>query len=214
MDVLRGIVQNLLVIILLTVLLEMLLPRGDMRRYVHLIMGLFVIMVVLNPVLSLFRGGINFDAVNFDSREDEAGLAAAVARGKEMGARQKQQALKGLQENINSQVMALVGLNKTIKVTAVEVELVDDPQAENFGGIKRILLKTGSSGNQGQRTPGGEGDGFREVAPVDIKVPEMRGDQTPMDGRKPALATGQEELRRILADFYGLNPEQIEFGRR
>jgi len=228
METLKNIVQNILIIILLTTLLEMLLPEGDMRRYVRLVMGLFVIMVVLNPVLALFHSGVNLDAVSFNSGQEGGDLAAAVARGRELGERQKVQALNGLQEKVNGQVMALARLNKSINVTDVKVEMVDDPKSPDFGQIKTIIVKTGEpkekagnvpgSGASGKRggdgNPGGPaertGNGISEVLPVEIKVPDIKNPR-PQDKSGAAAGSGQNgQLREILADFYGLAPERIK----
>ncbi|NLA12132.1 MAG: hypothetical protein GX883_08410, partial [Firmicutes bacterium] len=41
-----GLVRNLVVIIFLNALLEMLLPQGEFRRYIRLLTGLIVILMV------------------------------------------------------------------------------------------------------------------------------------------------------------------------
>ena len=57
MDILRQLIQTIVVIVILAVFLEMLLPRGDMRRYVKMVMGLLIIVAVLQAV----TGAINSD---------------------------------------------------------------------------------------------------------------------------------------------------------
>lgn len=208
MDFLRNIVQNILVIIMLTTLLEMLLPKGDMRRYVRLVMGLFIIMVVLHPVLSLFHSGVNLEAVGFNAGPPDGGLAAAVLKGKKLGEEQKARVLAGLQEKINGQVMALARLDKTVKVTGVEVEMVDDPQSENFGQIKNIIVKTGAG--TGAKTP----ESNKGVVPVEINVPEINAVRPRENSGTPAVPRDSGQLREILADFYGLAPEQVKIIRQ
>ncbi len=223
MEILRNIVQNILVIMLLTILLEMLLPEGDMRRYIRLVMGLFVITAVLNPVLSIFHRGINLDIVNFNGVEQQAGLTTAVARGKELAAQQKAQALAGLREKINGQVLAMARLNKTVNVTGVEVKMDEDPQSRHFGAIKQITLTTGAEvKTPGKAAPGAPGGppgspgspGSPEVAPVEINLPDV-GSARSQDKVTAAPDAGgkEKELQEILADFYGLAPEQIKIVR-
>jgi stage III sporulation protein AF len=55
MDVLRELIQTIIVIVVLAVLVEMLLPGGDMRRYVKMVMGLLIIMAVLQAAAGVLN---------------------------------------------------------------------------------------------------------------------------------------------------------------
>ena len=55
MEVIRNLVQSLVIIIILAMFLEMLLPAGQMRAYVKMVMGLLVIIAVIQAVGSMAR---------------------------------------------------------------------------------------------------------------------------------------------------------------
>jgi len=55
MEGLKEIIRNLAFILLLATFLEMLLPSKNMKGFVHLIMGLFVIVAILNPLASFLK---------------------------------------------------------------------------------------------------------------------------------------------------------------
>jgi len=55
MDGLIQWVKNLIFIILFTSLLEMFLPENNMRKYVRVVMGFFIITVLISPLLLVFR---------------------------------------------------------------------------------------------------------------------------------------------------------------
>lgn len=210
MEVLRNIVQSILIIILLTTLLEMLLPEGDMRSYVRLVMGLFVIMTVLNPVLVLFHNGISLDAFTFSSSQaEDVNLKAAVAKGENLRAEQQVRVLAGLKEKINAQVLALARLDKSVNATGAEVEMIEDPQSENFGQIINIIIKTDAKTQDKAKAPPGDISGPK-VTPVEIEVPELNNDRLPVKPDTSGGTVRSSQLREILADFYGLNPEQVK----
>ena len=48
-----GLINTVVVIILLAVFVEMLLPDNSMSNYLKLIMGLFLILAILTPVMHL-----------------------------------------------------------------------------------------------------------------------------------------------------------------
>jgi stage III sporulation protein AF len=61
MQTLQTLVRNLAVILLLATILEMLLPNKSMKGYVQLVMGMFVIAAILNPLTSLLHMPLKMD---------------------------------------------------------------------------------------------------------------------------------------------------------
>lgn len=55
MDGLIQWVKNLIFIILFTSLLEMFLPENNMRKYVRVVMGFFIITVLISPLMMIFH---------------------------------------------------------------------------------------------------------------------------------------------------------------
>ena len=56
METIRTMLLNLLLIVFLTMLLDLLLPEGDSRRYADLGAGLCMLLCMLRTVFSLLRG--------------------------------------------------------------------------------------------------------------------------------------------------------------
>ncbi|HHT27367.1 MAG TPA: stage III sporulation protein AF [Firmicutes bacterium] len=50
-------------LILFATLMEMLLPTGELRRYVKLLLGLVVLVAILHPVMAFFRGETYIDVL-------------------------------------------------------------------------------------------------------------------------------------------------------
>lgn len=55
MQALQTFIRNLAIILLLATFMEMLLPNNSMRGYVQLVMGLFVISAILNPLTTFLH---------------------------------------------------------------------------------------------------------------------------------------------------------------
>ncbi|NLL19743.1 MAG: stage III sporulation protein AF, partial [Clostridia bacterium] len=54
MEMFQELTRNLVLLLLLATFLEMLLPKSDLTRYIRLVVGLFVLLTILQPVLDLF----------------------------------------------------------------------------------------------------------------------------------------------------------------
>ena len=55
MQTLQTLIRNLAIILLLATFMEMLLPTKNMRGYVQLVMGLFVVSAILNPLVTFIH---------------------------------------------------------------------------------------------------------------------------------------------------------------
>ncbi|KAA0549464.1 stage III sporulation protein AF [Bacillus sp. BGMRC 2118] len=55
MEFLTGWVANIILFILLATILDMLLPNSNLQRYVKMVVGLLLLVIILNPILSLFH---------------------------------------------------------------------------------------------------------------------------------------------------------------
>ncbi|WP_353947936.1 stage III sporulation protein AF [Sporolactobacillus sp. Y61] len=55
MSYLSGWISQLVLIVLFAVILEILLPSGGFQKYVKLVVGLVLIVVLLDPVMKLFQ---------------------------------------------------------------------------------------------------------------------------------------------------------------
>ncbi|ADU29969.1 stage III sporulation protein AF [Evansella cellulosilytica] len=55
MGIITSWITNIILLILFATILELLLPNSKMQRYVKLVVGLMLLMVMLNPILSIFQ---------------------------------------------------------------------------------------------------------------------------------------------------------------
>ncbi len=69
MDYISEWIKNIIFIILFTTFLMMFLPESDLRKYVRLIMGFFIISVFLSPFLDIFRGDVDHLYSNIVTRD-------------------------------------------------------------------------------------------------------------------------------------------------
>lgn len=73
MEFLTGWVANIILFILLATILDMLLPNSNLQKYVKMVVGLLLLVIILNPILNLF----NYDV------EEIIAAAAPFASSKE-----------------------------------------------------------------------------------------------------------------------------------
>lgn len=205
METIRAIVKSVLVIIMTAAFLEIVLPRSDIKRYINLIIGLFVVIAVLNPFLEVIHRELTFDV--FDrAAVPESETRAIISKGRQMAAGQKSRAARQYKEKLTKQITALAALYPNARVKRVEIDMVEDTTDPNFGQVKRITLY--SSGPAAKESAAG-GTGTPVVD--EVRIAEI-GAGTGQPGG-PAVVRkkddGPRKLQEMIANFYGLTPEQV-----
>ncbi|MGE5391872.1 MAG: stage III sporulation protein AF [Deltaproteobacteria bacterium] len=134
MAVLTEIVRNVLVIVLVAGFLEMLLPEGNMKPLVRLCIGMFILIAVLNPVLSFFFDKRDFQIGSWDYQPE----ADQVIDIEKEGARINQ-SLVGQSKNI-----ARIKLEEQIDAVAVLVPGVQSVKSQvevdDKGAVQTLIL--------------------------------------------------------------------------
>jgi len=134
MEGLKEIIRNLAFILLLATFLEMLLPSKNMKGFVHLIMGLFVIVAILNPLASFLKLDYQLEIPAwFTSSLTEMPVLAAERSNTDLGNTLVREQYKKILIN---QIQALISPLVIDKNVEVKVEL---DKTENINECPQVL---------------------------------------------------------------------------
>ena len=139
MNGLRLLVENLVLIIVLAVFLEMLLPAGTLRRYVHLVVGLMIIVAVLQSVTGVLGHGLSVNLPFIDHAVPPE-MDQALRAGQQMARQNQQEALKDYQDALKRQITALASLNGDLTVDSVRVDVPGDRASPSFGSLEGVTV--------------------------------------------------------------------------
>jgi stage III sporulation protein AF len=208
MEVIRSLVQNLIVIIILAVLLEMFLPAGGMRNYVKMVMGLLIIVAVVQAVGNLVRWDYAGDFPALTAQDYQGKYPEILEAGKKLAEDQQQKALDEYKNGIARQAMALSRTNNEISILGVEVKVQNDQSKTGYGQLQEMILTVGpkSAGADVKA----DGPLIKEVEPVSVgsghTISTDRQDGAEELPHEKAVAA----LVETLANFYNLKQEQIK----
>jgi stage III sporulation protein AF len=163
--------------------IEMLLPNNKFRAYVRVVIGFFVILVIMGPIINLF----NFSADGLDlsllQSNQQTDLDQILTEGNKIRQQEVNQARKDYKDKLAQQLEAVIKLNSRFEDVQVDVELSADNQVE------RIIIISSQS---------------TAINPVQIDSEES---ETPEDSNSPDL---KKNLKELLTNLYDFNKEQIE----
>ena len=138
-EAIGDIVKNVIVIIFLTTILDMTLPNSNLQPFIKMVMGLFVIISILSPVLTLFNeehdlSGWVLQAEQYDQ------LDSIMAKGESFSQETRQQTYMQYEEKLSQQIKGLVSVINGVQSCEAKVAIADDQEAGVLGQIEDIEL--------------------------------------------------------------------------
>ncbi len=150
MEALQVLVRNLIMILILATVLELLLPNKSMRGFVQLVMGLFVISALLNPLTQWLKMPLEMEipAWSATQTEDMPALAQDGGAEEDVGRTAVQEQYRKILAN---QIQAIALTVKGVETAKADVEfaeevkkITDQPQ---IAKVKVALTFASDAGN-------------------------------------------------------------------
>jgi stage III sporulation protein AF len=192
METIRGIVRNIAIVILLASFLELLLPNGSMRRFVQLIMGLFVLIAILGPVANLLDRPVDFMIPAWSEQkatDNQEELATVIQQGQSIRDKSQAVALGEYKKAIEQQAKALALTVKGVQEVTIEAK------TKSTGEIEELRILVG--------TPEAE---IKPVEPVFRPTPEGQNGTHTLTAEQQRMSG---ELKRRLGALLGIKDEKI-----
>ena len=116
-------------------IIELVLPNGNMKKYINMIVGLLIIFTIINPFIKLFNIDLNLDKAVFNqiSQQD-----IAINENKEFLLNQEKQVAMLYEEKIRREIIELVEVNTTFKISEMNIDINTDE--DNYGNIALLEL--------------------------------------------------------------------------
>lgn len=201
MGVIRELVCNLAILLILATLMEMLLPMGNLRNFVKMIMGLFLIVTIMNPILQVVNQPIAFQVTDSALRAETQGI---LEKGKQIQQVNEQAALRQYEQTLAQQIKAVAKLAPNVSVQDVRVAI---DGASETGQIKQISLRV---------TPTNRSETAKSlVVPVDIAAPQIQGAGGAGRVKATTAEIGQispedkQNLIETIANFYNIPAAKV-----
>ena len=142
---------------------EILIPSGSYKKYINIITGFVVVIVIITPLIEFFKKGIEFEELNLKSRIATESING-ISKGESLDKIQKKQIIELYKARMKEYAKTLLkGVNENIE--NLEFIIEENEESENYGQIKRVLVYTGE-----KKTGGKEVD----ITINNIRIPENR----------------------------------------
>lgn len=194
MDTIVKWTKNLIFIILFTALLEMFIPENNLRKYVRIVMGFFIISILLSPISVIFKqdftqlGKIIPESISSDNWNQ------INERGNEIGETNQTLLMDYYEDMVGERVREVVNLNYPNYQHNIEVSLDDDYRIKTL----RIVLTD-------------LGIDTVKIEPVEVNQDRNGNeDNKTINKNIPSKDINKNNLKYSLSQIFQITQERIE----
>ena len=187
MEILVEIVKNLLVIVIISSFLELLVPEGNIKPFVRLSIGLFVLVAVLSPALNYFYHQPNIQVSFWDYQVDRGIEQKIKSSGDKINQQMLNQGQDLMKEKVEGQISAMAMLVPGVNQVHTQV-WIDDR-----GSINKIQLLVSPRTEKG----------ITEVERVGV----FSNNSSPKVENQKEV---QNKILQVLQNLYGIDQSNIE----
>lgn len=208
MDIFREWIQNVVVFLLLMTMAGQLIPEEKYRKYIHLTMGLLLILVILLPLTKLT--GMEEKIYQNFIRESFR-ISAADARAGESIVGAEGQFSDGYRRMIREEVRLYFEANSMV-MKYCELDMDDDAESENYGQIYQMRVgivpkDRNMDGTDSQK------EIEKEIGVGEIQIGKGKYGDVPDNSEISNSSPPKEKIEQWRKDIllqFGIEEEQLE----
>ncbi|MDS1030083.1 stage III sporulation protein AF [Bacillota bacterium LX-D] len=195
MELIKEIARNIILIVFFAGVLEIFLPvRTSVGKYLQLVMGLFVIITIISPIVKYFDQNTFLETLT-DAVQQTKSNDIIFQQGVELKKQNESLAVQSAVEKIQKQATALAQLVPGVDKAEAKVDIYQDGQTLQLKSIKVFAsveeLETSQQSSE------------VETVSVDLKTNEKKDAHVSSQKTKQLLV-------ETIAGFYSLRPEQVQ----
>jgi len=203
-DAISDLVRNVTIIVLIAGFLEMLLPQGEIKKFVKAVLGLFILVSILNPLLGLFdRATVNEVLAWQDPIQETMELNSILKEGEEISREMNEKAVEMYRQNMAKQIETVVKLVRGVVWAEAEVQMKAERVSSGYEAIEKVFLRVGTDEKEEEK------GGIEKIKPINIKIDHAQ-EEIRENLNKPNQEEIKEQIVETLKNFYNFREEQIE----
>ncbi|MEG3068047.1 MAG: stage III sporulation protein AF [Syntrophaceticus schinkii] len=193
METIYLLVRNIIFIILIAVFIEMLLPMKETRRFLEVVVGLFVLITILNPIVSLIQ---QEPQLQLDIQEEiSKNWMRSLTRGNSCS-RCKWNRRSNYGKRIEEQVAVIAQMVPGVEQAEARVQFAAGSSLDSVGVIEKVEIVIKKERSQS------------------IVDPVKRVSIEPGDGEQAEEVEESDEgllkqVQSTVASLYGLQPSKV-----
>jgi len=186
-------IYTIVVAMVFVTFVEILLPSNAMKKYTRVILGLLIMTIILNPLLSFIKRDFSLSGYSFKF-QSELDSIYIKKQGMDYSDKQSQEVAKLFRQNLEKQMEEQIRKELKDKELKVTIDIVNDVKSDKFGDINKVNIFVED-----------------KISPVDRIDKVKIGEGEIRDTKKPS--NKYQSLKNTVAAMYDISTDRIEISQ-
>lgn len=202
-EIIKDWIINIVTVIIIISFLEILMPDSKMKKYINLILGFIVMLVILGPIIDALDndGALEQDVFMISSELNKNEYAFMNSN---IENRQTEQLAALYKERIKKDIVYRVESKYNVKVTEVHIQIEDSSQDE-IGEIKKLQLAVIDNSDELK-------EDTIPIVKIDVSNNDM--DETNLNNadikQEEINIALRKKIKEDISNIYNLNEKNVE----
>lgn len=205
-DFLGDWVINIVILVIFLTFLDIILPNHNLKRYINMISGLLIIIVIINPFINLLSKDINIEREVFSNIMNSNMKNNSYEKGIEEI--QNQQVINIYKESLKKEIIDLVVSKTPYSISDISLEIIEDQDKDDFGKIQSVILILSDNIEQ---------EDGKSKEDINIRVDEVKKVTVNLDKNlsQTQFNSSKEfvEVQELISDSYRIPKDQVFIGK-
>lgn len=140
-------INQIILAVIITTIIEMILPNGNNKKYIKMVIGLYILFTIIQPIITKLTGN-SIDISNFDYKKyfNSDVLETSSENFENNNSKLIKQAyINNIKEDIENKIK-----QKGYELINCNISIIDDENKETYGTIQSISLKLKEQTNKSE----------------------------------------------------------------
>lgn len=200
MDLIFEWIRNIVIYVVLNTIIMNLLGNSSYKKYVSIVSGMILVLIVITPVIKLLQLEPNF---NFFFKSNDFAIEASEFEMelRQMEEEQVSMIFKEYEQKIKNQVEEIL-LEKDLNLREFTIRLDKNVESDHFGEILGLEIKASVYSNDAL--------GSGKIAMIEnVEIASIEIDRSPGSFSENLPSPMEINIKNKLSDFYNIEPANI-----
>jgi stage III sporulation protein AF len=195
----REWIINIVIMIVFVTFLEIILPSSNMKRYIQMIIGLLIIIVLINPFINLITKDINIEREVFANigesfSYDQSGNSEYIEL-------QNKQIINMYKQKLYKEISEMVSKEGDFDIFNLDIDIIEDSIQDNYGDITRIELAIMTAKKEGSQ----KNDEIKVNKIQDVVISTLDSDST----KSIQTSESCKKIQKKISEYYKISEDKV-----
>ncbi|MCK9267180.1 MAG: stage III sporulation protein AF [Alkaliphilus sp.] len=194
-------VVTIISVIIFTTFIEILIPNSNYKRYIDVVMGFLLVVVILTPLTKFIGGQVDFEE-GILKASNQLELSTAQNRMSSVQYDNDEAVIRLYKNEIGKQLQDYIEQNTEYAVNNVAIEIDDNNSSPEFGSIKNfdIILEEKTENVKPIN---------KTVKPIQINIPVRKNNNNTVEVGSILVNNETDLIKENIGNLYNISKDNI-----